>query len=31
MSEQFNQHKITAIFDADVAGYSRLTAGVNGA
>ena len=26
MSEQFNQHKLTVIFYADVAGYSRLTA-----
>ena len=26
MNEQFNQHKLTVIFYADVAGYSRLTA-----
>ena len=26
MSEQFDQHKLTAIFYADVAGYTRLTA-----
>ena len=27
MSEQFTEHKLTAIFYADVAGYSRLSAG----
>jgi adenylate cyclase len=26
MSDQFNRHKLTVIFYADVAGYSRLTA-----